>query len=264
MKLAILGANGFLGKYLTTALAGQYDIIPVTRSTVNLENYHAVHQWLIANKPDVIINCAISGGGKNVDDINYSDVQRNLKIFFNFYNSPLKFKYINIGSGAEFDRATNISNATEEQIHDCTPIDSYGFSKNIIARAVLKRDNFYTLRLFGCFDSSEPDIRVFKKFKKDKKITIVDKFFDTISAEDFATIVKYFCENSPETKDVNCVYDKKVLLSELLELFAKHKVPGGIVARTFGTARNYTGYGARLSSLRIRLLGLEESIKRYE
>jgi GDP-L-fucose synthase len=264
MRIAILGARGFLGSYLTEFLFHNHYVMPVYRETVDLENFFAVDNWLLENKPDVVVNCAISGGGKNVNDINYSDVQRNLNMFFSFYNSSRNFKYINIGSGAEFDRSKNITNAWEHAIFDNTPIDTYGFSKNVIAKAVLKRDNFYTLRLFGCFDASEPDIRVFKKFKRDGKITIEDKYFDMISAEDFGRIVEYFCKNSPTVNDVNCVYETKTLLSEQLKLFAKYHVPHGSITTLVKEGRNYSGYGAALAGLSIPLLGLEESIKRYE
>lgn len=264
MKIAILGARGFLGSYLTEFLFHNHRIIPVSRDTVNLENFFAVDSWLKENKPDVVINCAISGGGKNVNDINYTDVQRNLNMFFSFYNSSLKFKYINIGSGAEFDRSKSISNASEYEIFDYTPMDTYGFSKNVIAKAVLKRDDFYTLRLFGCFDVSEPNIRVFKKFKRDGKISITDKYFDTISAEDFGRIVEYFCVNDPAVKDVNCVYEKKTLLSEQLKMFAKYHIPNAQIASDTKMGNDYTGYGQTLKELNIPLLGLEESIKRYE
>ena len=264
MRIAILGARGFLGGYLTEFLSHNHHVIPVYRDTVDLENFIAVDNWLVENKPDVVVNCAISGGGKNVNDINYSDVQRNLNMFLSFYNSSRNFKYINIGSGAEFDRSKNITSACEYEIFDHTPMDSYGFSKNVIAKAVLKRDNFYTLRLFGCFDASEPDIRVFKKFKNNRKITIEDKYFDMISAEDFGRIVEFFCKNSPAVKDVNCVYPTKLLLSDQLKIFAKIHVPDAVIDSHFVRDRNYTGYGSTLHDLNIPLLGLEESIRRYE
>ena len=129
MKIAVLGANGFLGSYLYNYFtANGYDTLPVTRATVNLNDYWAVDQWLCQYRPDVVINCAVSGGGLQVNDINYSDVQRDLGIFLNFYNNPQVRRYINIGSGAEFDRRVSIVNCTEEDIKSVTPIDSYGYT----------------------------------------------------------------------------------------------------------------------------------------
>lgn len=264
MRIAILGANGYLGGYLLEHLIHNHYVIPVTRDTLDLTDYNAVDKWLGTAYPDVIINCAISGGGKNVNDINYSDVQRDMAIFLNFYNNPAVKKYINIGSGAEFDKRTSITNANERDILHSKPLESYGFTKNTIARMILKRQNFFTLRLFGCFDTSEPNIRLFKKFKRDGKITINNKFFDYISARDFATIVEHYCTSTDLYKDLNCVYTEKVMLAEQLKLFAKYHVPNGLIDVKMEPGLNYTGDGANLARLKLPLQGLEQGFKKYE
>jgi len=261
MKIAVLGARGFLGSYLCGYLAGkQHEVIPVTRDTVNLNDYEAVDQWLSQHRPDIIINCAISGGGVHVNDINYSDVQRDLGIFLNFYNNPQVHKYINVGSGAEFDRRVSIDNCAEEYIKSVTPIDSYGYTKNIIARMCLGKSNFYTLRLFGCFDSSEPDIRLFKRFLADPNLVIKDRQFDYISARDFAKIVEYYCDYNALPKDINCVYTQKKMLSDMLQMLR----PGAIINKVSNTGDVYTGTGVKLAQLSIDLDGLEKGIKSYD
>ena len=261
MKIAILGANGFLGTYLCKYFANRdYHVLPVTRDTVNLNDYWAVDQWLAENQPDIVVNCAISGGGLKVNDINYSDVQRDLGIFLNFYNSPLVRKYINIGSGAEFDRRTSLVDCAEEDIKAVTPIDSYGYTKNIIARMCLGKANFYTLRLFGCFDSTEPDIRLFKRFLADRNLLIEDKYFDFISATDFAKIVEFYCIHNAVPQDVNCVYTQKKLLSELLQILD----PSVTINVKDNRGLAYTGNGVKLAQLSIDLDGLEKGIKSYD
>ena len=261
MKIAVLGANGFLGSYLYNYFtANGYDTLPVTRATVNLNDYWAVDQWLCQYRPDVVINCAVSGGGLQVNDINYSDVQRDLGIFLNFYNNPQVRRYINIGSGAEFDRRVSIVNCTEEDIKSVTPIDSYGYTKNVISRMCLGKSNFYTLRLFGCFDRSEPNIRLFKRFLADKQLPIDDKYFDFISASDFAKIVEYYCDYNVLPKDINCVYTQKKMLSDILQILA----PDTIINKVSTGGRAYTGSGVKLSQLSIDLDGLEKGIKSYE
>ena len=261
MKIAVLGARGFLGSYLWNYLVDKnYEVIPVTRDNVNLNDYWAVDQWLCQYQPDVVINCAISGGGIKVNDINYGDVQQNLGVFLNFYNNPQVRKYINIGSGAEFDRNRNIINCYEEDIKSMTPIDSYGYSKNIISRMCLGKSNFYTLRLFGCFDQSEPDIRLFKRFLADKQLPIDDKYFDFISAADFAKIVEFYCDRNVLPKDINCVYTQKRLLSEMLQLLD----PSVTINVTGSRGLSYTGSGIKLNKLGVDLDGLEKGIKSYE
>jgi nucleoside-diphosphate-sugar epimerase len=265
MRIAILGANGYLGSHLLEHLIHNHYIIPVTRHNLNLSDYNAVDEWLTETRPDVIINAAISNAGAKVNDINYTNVQTDLGIFFNFYNNPRCPRYINIGSGAEFDRRTAIHNVKEENIVFSTPIESYGFAKNIIARAVLNRDNFYTLRLFGCFDPSEPDIRLFKKFLAGHISGIEDKVFDYISAEDFARIVEHYCrEEQPEFKDINCVYYEKHLISDYLKMlntYRETEIPFTVINKTWGY---YTGSGKKLAKLNLNLKGLEEGMKNYE
>lgn len=262
MKIAVLGARGFLGKYLTGYLYSVgHTVLPVTRDTVNLENYHLVDHWLETNRPEVVINCAISGGGARVNDINYSDVQRDLGVFMNFYNSAWTGRYINIGSGAEFDRRHPITNAVEEDILFNHPLESYGFVKNAISRLCLNRENFYTLRLFGCFDRSEPSNRLFKKFLFDKSIVVNDRYFDYISASDFARIINYYCESNILLKDINCVYQEKYKLSQILYMLDYTSVPN--LAGPY-LENAYTGLGKKLASLPIELMGLEFGLKNYE
>lgn len=261
MKIAILGARGFLGSYLTNYFTAKgYTVFPVTRQTVNLESYYDVDYWLSKNDPDVIVNCAISGGGLRVNDINYSDVQRDLNIFLNFYNNPRVKKYINIGSGAEFDRRNPIVNELEESILFSQPLESYGFAKNTIARMCLVNDRFYTLRLFGCFDPSEPSTRLFKRYLADLKIEIEDKFFDYISASDFAKIVEVYCRSRNLPKDINCVYRDKYQLSSIL-MMLKPGTPPNVTAQL---GKAYTGAGYKLSGLGISLDGIEKGLREYE
>lgn len=262
MKIAILGARGFLGSYLTKYFQQQgYEVLPVTREIVNLESYYDVDVWLYKNDPDVIVNCAISGGGLRVNDINYSDVQRDLAIFLNFYNSARVKKYINIGSGAEFDRRNPICNALEEEILFSRPLESYGFTKNTIARMCLNRDNFYTVRLFGCFDIGEPGIRLFKRYLSNPDMLIEDKFFDYVSARDFAKVVEQYCCGAMELpKDINCVYSDKYKLSSILMMLDRTRAPN--VTEQLGKA--YTGSGHKLAALPIPLDGLEKGLREYD
>lgn len=257
MKIAILGANGFLGKCILTYIRN-LELIPVTRKDVDLSNFLEVKNWLIKTRPDIVINCAVSGGTKSgLNSQIVDDIRNNISIFLNFYNnSNYFFKFINIGSGAEFDLTTNIDNITEEKILTSIPKDSYGYSKNLISRLILEKDNFYTLRLFGCFDESEPSYRLFKKLLSEK-INIEDRKFDYISVRDFIEILKFYIYNNNLIKDVNCVYQNKYLLSEILHKFNKEFNNVGI------NPLNYTGNGNKLDTLGIKLKGLDSGIKEY-
>lgn len=272
MKVAVLGARGFIGTYLCTYLwTMNYDVLPVVRETVDLADYTAVDQWLETHKPDIVVNAAISGGGVNVDEKNFSDLENNLTVFFNFFNSYKSFRYINIGSGAEFDKSKDIYLAYEPSIVYCKPKDTYGLSKNIISRCVTKRNDFLTLRLFGCFHKNEPEFRLFKKFLSGQFTVLQDRYFDYFSLEDFVKVVEYFCRPNTEIslKDINCVYSEKYKLSEILSKLKKIKNLDIPIYTDGVTHYHYTGSSMCLDTLRERqdfpkLAGLEKGLEKYE
>jgi len=76
----------------------------------------------------------------------------NLIYFKDYYNS-----FINLSSGAEFDRTNDIKDYSELELYNNIPKDYYGFSKNIISKLVLNFDRGTNLRIFGCFGHDESD-----------------------------------------------------------------------------------------------------------
>ena len=265
-SVAVLGANGTLGRLICQNLRlGGYTVYAITRKELDLCNSTAVEQWLRANNPDTIVNCATAGGKLTVKDIIYDDVRNNVSIFLNFYNNKALFKkFINVGSGAEFNNLQHIRLAVESDIVTASPTTSYGFSKNLISRIILDTDNFYTVRLFGCFERSEPDFRILKRVLMQDTVLIEDKQFDFISFDDFYKIlIHYIDAEIPKYKDINCVYDKKYNLSELVEKFkAINKLMTRIeIADSRGL--DYTANGDRLKSLNLDLDGLEKGFESY-
>lgn len=268
MRVIVLGGNGFLGSYLKNNL--KHDVYSVTRKELDITNLDQVKYFLRYNsgrdKFDAIINCAIVGGSFD----NRLGLKENLSVFMNFFEcSHLFGKYINIGSGAEFDKSKDITNAREEQIFTSSPKDDYGYVKNIISRLCYQKSNFYTLRLFGCYDSTENKERLFKKLQANKLELVKDKFFDYISARDFCKIVDFYLlskQNLP--KDINCVYSEKYKLSQLISMFQKEKNIKSDVKIINDNLDvppdNYTGCSSKLEKLGMILTGQEYSMKYYD
>lgn len=266
-KIAVLGSNGFLGQYLTNRLVeDDYDVLPVNRQMLDLLNYNEVKNWLETNRPNIVINCAVAVNKSNYSEMDSQHFQNNIGIFMNFYNNSNLFdKFINIGTGAEFDLSRNIYNVKEIEIFNSYPTDSYGYSKNLMARLVLEKDNFYTLRLFGCFDSSEESFRLLKRFVN-KQVSILDnKLFDYISASDFYKIVKFYIETRSLERDINCVYHEKTDLYSLLFHFSEihNIVYNKKMMITYGN-NNYCGNGEELKKLKLPLDGLIKGLKEYK
>lgn len=266
IKVAVLGSNGYLGRYIVKKLKlDGYNVLPVTRLDLTLTDTQHVKLWLEKHRPYAVINCAaaVSIVGVREHNVNFEDLRNNIDIFLNFYyNSDLFSKFINIGSGAEFDKTRSITEVSETEIVTSFPSETYGYSKNLISRFVLEKEKFYTLRLFGCFDNSEPDIRLFHQLQIKDQVVLEDKQFDYISTRDFYKVLKYYVNNNAVYKDINCVYLEKYMLSEIASMFKKqHNLPVEITVSKIG--KDYSGCGRRLSQLEITLDGLEKSMKEY-
>jgi GDP-L-fucose synthase len=221
MKIGVLGAKGFVGSSIVNYLSKKYKVvIPITRDTLDLLDSNKVTLYIQEQKFDVIINAA----AVMTDPNGIHDARNNLGIFMNFYNNRSCFdKFINLGSGAEFDRTTDINQAREISIFDRLPTDSYGFGQNIKSRLCFYERNFYTLRLFNCFGSGELSTRIFPKFlskqNEDRFEIQNDRYFDYFSIDDLCKVVDSFILNNHTVKDVNCVYSNKFKISEVLDTF---------------------------------------------
>lgn len=264
MKVAVLGSSGFIGGYLARNLK-DCEVIPVTRKDLDLTNFAQVTEWLMLVKPNVVINCATMTSNDRADDRCYEDVQNNLNVFVNFYNNAEYFdRFINVASGSEFGRETSLNSVSEEQILNVNPKDSYGYSKNVIARLCVDKDKFYNLRLFSCFGVKELPRRLFSRFSRDESVDIIDRQVDYFGLQDFLQVVNYYLNihNLP-MKDINCVYKDKHTISELLEMFRKaHNVSTKINVVSVSNM-HYTGSSKKLDSLHLPLIGIEASIKQY-
>jgi dTDP-4-dehydrorhamnose reductase len=274
MKIAILGANGFIGSFLKKYIKGKNrEIISITRNDLDLTNELEVKNWLLKIKPNVIINCAISLSkvgviNNNTDQIDISKERNNYLIFQSFFNNSNLFdKFLNIGSGAEFDKSTNIENVDELDIFNRYPKDSYGYSKNIMSRLCKNKDNFYTLRIFSIYHHTEPPFRLFKNLincaNSEQEFIVMDRWQDFISMQDFGKIVNYYIDNNNLLKDINCVYSKKTKISDLVNKFCELKNISKDILICKEINLNYTANGDKLNSLNISFDGHDIGLKEY-
>lgn len=264
MKIAVLGAGGFVGSSIAKYFAKDNLVIPVTRETINLLDPILVTKWLSNNRFDIIVNAATTMNNNDLLD----DTRNNLGLFMNFYNNRNLFdKFINFSSGAEFDRRNDIDQYQEEQIFSVMPADSYGFGQNIKSRISWDTPNFYTIRIFNCFGLGEISTRIFPRLLKATKqnpLKIVnDREFDYFGIRDLCRLTDYVIMNSPSSKDINAVYPEKLAISTVLAKFCSlSNVDPNYQIESVGGNR-YTGSGRILNELPVQLLGLEHELKYY-
>jgi len=261
MKIAVLGSKGFVGRNISNHLSETHNVIKVTRDTLNMLDPIAVKQFLKEHSFDVIVNCA----AVMTDDKLLHDARNNLGMFMNFYNNQYLFgKFINTASGAEFDKTTNIENASEFQIFNCMPADSYGWGQNIKARLCAHTSRFYNIRIFNCFGEGEQETRIFSRYLKNNNLEITnDRYFDYFSIQDLKTVVTHCIDNDWTIKDVNAVYENKYKISEVINKFCNLNNIESNFTVVSTSDNNYTGNGILLKTLGIKLKGLDNGLLYY-
>jgi nucleoside-diphosphate-sugar epimerase len=261
MKIAVIGARGFVGSNVARHLSNSHTVVPVTRNTLDLLDPIAVKDFLKREMFDVVVNCA----AVMTDNNSIHDARNNLGMFMNFYQNSNYFgKFINTGSGAEFDRTLDINSILESQLFSRMPKDSYGWGQNIKSRLCYDKKDFYTIRIFNCFGTGEPDTRIFPRLLREGSLEISnDRYFDYFSIQDLNKVIDHCIEYTWSNKDVNAVYEQKYKISEVIDKFCKVNQldPNFKVVST--NNNNYTGSGHLLSTMSINLDGLEKGLKEY-
>lgn len=269
MKLLLTGSTGFLGQHLHQHLSVNHDILAPTHRELDLADPIAVEAYLKQEYFDAVIHTAVAGR-EQVQDQNHSIVDQNLQMFFNLYSLRDHYTtFISFGSGAEFGLDRDIDQYSEDKLLECFPKESYGFSKNIIARTIRNTEHFYNLRLYSCFHDSESDKRLLKKFinsiNNDQAFYIDnDRYVDFISLDDVAVVVDAVLAGVIIDRDLNVVYTDKIKVSELLTRYCQiHNIDPDYVKIASESDLNYTGDGTKIQKYDLGLLGLDKSLRKY-
>lgn len=269
MKLFLTGSTGFLGSHLKQHLMSHHEVMAPTHRELDLADPVAVEAYLKQEYFDAVIHTAVAGR-EQVQDQNHNIVDQNLQMFFNLYSNRDHYNtFISFGSGAEFGLDRNIDQFSEDKLLECFPKESYGFSKNIIARTIRNTEHFYNLRLYSCFHDSESDKRLLKKFIKSVNNDEVfyidnDRYVDFISLDDVAIVVDAVLSGLITDNDLNIVYADKLKVSELLTRYCElHDIDPGYVKVASNSQLNYTGDGSKIQDYVLNLLGLNKSLRNY-
>ena len=270
MNILVTGANGFIGSNIVSKLSTnlKFNVFKGTRDTIDLLSSNGVQKYIENNNINSVIHCAIEGGSRLKKD-DGEMFYRNILMYENLIKFKSHYKlFINLASGAEFDRNLNIDNRIESDIFNSVPKDYYGLAKNIISKSVRQFEFGHNFRIFGCFYHNELDTRFIKNNIKNyinkKPISIhQDKYMDYIYLDDLYTIIEHYLANPPyKSTDINMSYIKKYKLSDIANIINNldsHKVDINIENENLGFS--YTGSSNSLISLGIKLKELEIGIE---
>ena len=245
MKILITGANGYIGKTLNKAFKDKYDITLLTRQIVDLYDSNQVKEFFKEKYFDIVIHCAIKGGGRlDIDDSNTLDI--NLKIYYNLVDNETHFnKLIHFGSGAEKQNTF------------------YGLGKKVINESIKNKDKFHNVRILNVFDENELDYKFIrsniKKYSYNQSIEIFqNKYMDFFYMPDFITLIDY-CINNNIPKVIDCCYNYSPTLydvAQFINTLNTHKV--NINIKNWEMAPPFNG---NFTDLGLNFIGLEQGIK---
>jgi nucleoside-diphosphate-sugar epimerase len=228
-----------------------------------------LHNFIEDVKPDFVIHAAIKGGTA-VDKDGIQELADNVKMFDNLMAClSTDATVFVIGSGAEFDKSSDIDCACEIDLDNSYPTDPYGMAKNIISRKALHDyENTYVVRLFGCFSEDEEPYRFIKScilsIKNNTPIIIhqdrqMDFFYMDDVCQDIHSLMIY-----GGVRHINLVYTEKYSLLNIAQMVirAAGLKTYQIVIEKEGMGTSYTGDSLKLDSMGLKLVGLEEGIVR--
>jgi GDP-L-fucose synthase len=262
MNIFISGSNGFIAKHLSNHLK-EHNLYKHTRKDFDLTNTIETKNFFKNNNFDIVIHTAIKGGSRLEED-EKNLCYDNVIMAMNLIDNKKNFKrLIHFGSGAELDRSRSIDENVSN-VYSCVPKDSYGLSKNIIARLFNEYDEMYNLRIFNVFAEDEADRRMIKSnvinyINNNSMVIHQDKFMDFMYVKDFLKIIDLYLKNIQLPKTTDCVYDQKYKLSDIAEIInnlSDYKVNIDLLDTQLGNS-----YCGRKNNLGLNFDGLEISIK---
>lgn len=245
------GPRGFIGRNLKEALEGEYSLLTPSSQELNLYDYEAVARYMDSHQISHVIHSAnhsiVHSGAENA-------LQYNLQMYYHLQKfAPMLDRLLYFGSGAEYDKRTNISLVREEQIGETVPADCYGLYKYIINEDARKSKNIYNLRLFGIFGKYEYwPLKYLStlccKAMYGLPLTVRQNCkFDFLYISDLSQIVRWALVGELQYHDYNICTGRPVELLELAKTV--RKVSGKdleITVLNEGWNLEYTGSNERL------------------
>ena len=222
-NIFIAGGKGFIARNLQEYLNSKFNVFVPSHTELELLDEDKVRKFILANKIQIVINCANKAGGR--DTVGMPDVvYLNLRMFFSIVRN-LKYleKIIHLGSGAEYDRRFYYPQMTEEYFDEHMPTDNYGFAKYVCGKYIEKTDKITELRLCGVFGKYENcyfkfiSNAIVKNIFKMPIVIAQNVYFDFLYINDLVKMIAHFITVEPKYKAYNVVTGKTIDLVTIAE-----------------------------------------------
>ena len=259
MKILITGGTGFIGRnvkeYLESknAEGADYEIYAPRSAELDCVDEEAVTALLKKERFDLVLNFAVyADSPENTRDAG-KILEYNLRLFHNFAkNHELYGRMFYTGSGAEFDKRSDIHLGKEEEVGRTVPVSQYGLMKYTVNELIEKSDNIYNLRLWGIYGKYEYYPTKFIsniccKTIKGLPLSIRQNvYFDYLWIEDFLKALDVFMHSELKYHSYNMCTGQPVDLVSLAGIV--REVSGrntGLYVCREGLAKEYTADNAR-------------------
>ncbi|WP_298498917.1 dTDP-4-dehydrorhamnose reductase [uncultured Methanobrevibacter sp.] len=198
MKILITGSNGMLGHDLEDVLKDTHELILTTSKTLDITDKDKTIDFIVENKPDVVINCAAYtdvDGCETNQELAYAvngDGVRNLALGCRQIDCPL----VHISTDYVFD---GTARDPIEEDGEIGPISVYGKSKLKGEQAIQEiLDKYYILRtawLYGINGKNFPKTML-ELAKNHSEITVV---YDEVGTPTYTPDLAYGISQIIET-----------------------------------------------------------------
>lgn len=252
-RILLTGGSGFIGRGLSRALSGRWDVLTPAHRELDLTDFRAVESFLETNRVDAIVHGATKPGHRNAADPT-GLLEANTRMYLNLTRrQDLCSRVILLGTGAVYDPARYEPKMPESHFGAWIPADEPSYSKYVVSRLAENDPRVTELRLFGVFGPGEDyAIRFISnaicKALAGLPITLrQDRLFDYLWVEDLAQVVEHFLVETGDYPAYNVTPDETVSLYDLACRVRDAIAPGlPIEIGMPGQGLEYSGDNSRL------------------
>jgi len=198
VRVLVTGGSGFIGRHLVEGLTGSFDVDAPARAELDLLDAVAVGAYLRKGHFDAVVHAATWDATRTSRKDPGLVLENSLRMFHNVARERATFtRLVNLGSGAEYDRARELLRVRENEFDRAVPSDQYGYAKYLVRKHCELTPGLLNLSLFGVFGSFE-DWRL--RFLSNACCHAVfdlpievgrDALFDYVAVEDVAAAVSW-------------------------------------------------------------------------